>query len=68
MSRIWQSIITDVKQRTRQQSYIVSLLAMSVLTLLFFPSPASEYQTLIINGYRGVYNSAWIGLCLAIKP
>lgn len=50
----------------RQQSYKVTLLVMAALTLLFFPSPDSEYQTLIINGYRGIYNSAWIGLCLAM--
>ncbi len=66
MNAIWQSIITNIKQRTRQQSYIVSLLAMTALTMLFFPAPDSEYQTLIINGYRGIYNSSWIGVCLAM--
>ena len=39
---------------------------MCALTLLFFPSPDSEYQTLIISGYRGIYNSSWIGVCLAM--
>ncbi|ABE54365.1 hypothetical protein Sden_1077 [Shewanella denitrificans OS217] len=66
MSQTWQSIIADLKQRTRQQSFMVSLLAMSVLTLLFFPSPDAHYQTLVLNGYRGIYNSAWIGVCLAM--
>ncbi|WJG09242.1 hypothetical protein [Aliiglaciecola sp. LCG003] len=66
MSQVWQCIIADFKQRTRQQSFVVTLLAMSVLTLLFFPSPDAHYQTLVINGYRGIYNSAWIGVCLAM--
>jgi hypothetical protein len=66
MNTMWQCIIADFKQRTRQQSYIVALLAMSVLTLLFFPSPDAQYQTLVINGYRGIYNSAWLGVCLAM--
>lgn len=66
MNQIWQCIVADFKQRTRQQSFVVTLLAMSVLTLLFFPSPDAHYQTLVINGYRGIYNSAWIGICLAM--
>ena len=66
MQQVWQCIIADFKQRTRQQSFVVTLLAMSVLTLLFFPAPDAHYQTLVINGYRGIYNSAWIGICLAM--
>ncbi len=66
MNQIWLCIITDFKQRTRQQSFVVTLLAMSVLTLLFFPAPDAHYQTLVINDYRGIYNSAWIGICLAM--
>ncbi|MBA6391570.1 hypothetical protein H4J38_12415 [Colwellia sp. BRX10-3] len=66
MQQVWQCIVADFKQRTRQQSFVVTLLAMSVLTLLFFPSPDAYYQTLVINGYRGIYNSAWLGMCLAM--
>lgn len=66
MSQVWQCIKADFKQRTRQQSFVVTLLAMSVLTLLFFPAPDAHYQTLVINGYRGIYNSAWLGVCLAM--
>ena len=66
MNQVWQCINADFKQRTRQQSFVVTLLAMSVLTLLFFPSPDADYQTLVINGYRGSYNSAWLGVCLAM--
>ena len=66
MLQIWLLISADFKQRTRQQSFVVTLLAMSTLTLLFFPSPDAHYQTLVINGYRGIYNSAWLGICLAM--
>jgi len=66
MTQVWPLISADFKQRTRQQSFVVTLLAMSVLTLLFFPSPDAHYQTLVINGYRGIYNSAWLGVCLAM--
>jgi hypothetical protein len=66
MNQLWQCILADFKQRTRQQSFVVTLLAMSVLTLLFFPSLDAQYQTLVVNGYRGIYNSAWLGICLAM--
>jgi hypothetical protein len=59
-------MLADFRQRTRQQSFIVTLLSMSVLTLLFFPSLDAQYQTLVINGYRGIYNSEWLGICLAM--
>jgi hypothetical protein len=66
MGPLWQCILADFKQRTRQQSFIVTLLSMSILTLLFFPSLDAQYQTLVINGYRGIYNSEWLGICLAM--
>ena len=59
------SIKADFKQRVRQSSFVITLLVMALLTVLFFPAPSAEYQTLVINGYRGIYNSAWIGICLA---
>ncbi|WP_435274408.1 hypothetical protein ACMAZF_14025 [Psychrobium sp. nBUS_13] len=59
------SIKADFKQRIRQSSFIITLLVMALLTVLFFPAPSADYQTLVINGYRGIYNSAWIGIFLA---
>ena len=65
-SSITQSFIADFKQRTRQQSYLITLLVMALATILFFPAPQASYQTLIVDGYRGIYNSAWLGICLAM--
>ncbi|MFY0593532.1 hypothetical protein [Roseivirga sp.] len=33
---------------------------------LFIPSPDASYETVTIGGYRGVYNSAWIGAVSAL--
>lgn len=63
---LWPSIKADLKQRMRQNNFTVTLVLMSVLTLLFFPAPDAQYQTLVINDYRGIYNSEWIGICLAM--
>jgi hypothetical protein len=57
---------TDFRQRIHQQSYLVTLLSMMVLTILFSPSLDEGYQTVKIKDYRGIYNSAWMGASLAI--
>jgi len=66
INQLKQCVAADLRQRTRQQSYLITLLVMSLLAMLFFPSPESHYQTLVVNGYRGIYNSAWLGVCLAL--
>jgi ABC-type transport system involved in multi-copper enzyme maturation permease subunit len=60
--QVWRA---DFYNRSRQTSYLVILLLMLLLTLFFFPVTDANYQTLEINGYRGIYNSAWMGATLA---
>jgi hypothetical protein len=66
MTSLFHTFHADFKQRVRQQSYLVVLLAMAVLTMLFFPALDANYQTVQINDYRGIYNSAWMGASLAL--
>ena len=66
MNAIFHIFKADLRQRVRQQSYLVTLLSMTVLTMLFFPSLDEGYQTVQINDHRGMYNSAWMGASLAI--
>lgn len=66
MSPLTTSILADFRQRTRNQRFIVILLAMSLLTLIYFPAGDAGYNTLTVNGARGIYNSAWVGLCLGL--
>jgi hypothetical protein len=56
----------DFFDRIRRRNYLVSLMCMAVLTMLFFPNHEDVYATVVIGGYRGIYNSAWIGASLAI--
>jgi hypothetical protein len=39
---------------------------MIVVAYLFVPTPDASYVTIDIDGYRGVYNSAWIGAAVAM--
>ena len=56
----------DFYDRIRRRNYLVTLICMAILTMLFFPPSDAIYATLVIGGYRGIYNSAWIGATLAI--
>lgn len=63
MLHTWQA---DFYDRVRRRNYLVILLCMSVVTALFFPSNDDAYATVLIGGYRGIYNSQWVGASLAI--
>jgi hypothetical protein len=39
---------------------------MIVVAYLFVPTPDASYVTIDLDGYRGVYNSAWIGAAVAM--
>lgn len=56
----------DVLDRARRRNYLIILLCIAVLTVLFFPSNDDGYATVLIGGYRGIYNAHWVGASLAI--
>jgi hypothetical protein len=66
MTGLWHCFLADFRARRRQGNFGVTLLFMALLTMIFFPALDASYQTLVINGYRGIYNSAWMGAALAI--
>lgn len=56
----------DLLNNIRKPSFMMVILAMSVLAMLFLPQSDASYKTIDVDGYRGVYDSAWIGDTLAI--
>lgn len=56
----------DLFDRARRRNYLVILLCMSIVTALFFPSSSDQYATVLIGGYRGIYNAQWVGASLSI--
>jgi hypothetical protein len=56
----------DVKSRLSSTQFWWGLLGLTALTLILFPSPEAGYAVVDINGYRGLYNSAWMGISLAL--
>jgi len=60
---LYQMVRADFLERTRRYSFLVTL--ASALYLAY--AVATEKVWIVVgNGYRGVYNSAWIGALMAI--
>ncbi|MFY9709044.1 MAG: hypothetical protein WAK88_02630 [Candidatus Cybelea sp.] len=56
----------DVLERTRRYQYVASIVVTLVIGTLLVPGRGAGYETFLIDGYRGVYNSAWIGATFAL--
>ncbi|MHA2254653.1 MAG: hypothetical protein ACXAAM_01100 [Candidatus Heimdallarchaeaceae archaeon] len=52
---------STILQQIRSYRYLIILLFTLISAYLFIPASDAIYATLIIDGYRGSYNSAWIG-------
>lgn len=63
---IWALVRADVLERTRRYQYLATIVATMLLGTLLLPGRNSNYETFLIDGYRGVYNSAWVGASYAL--
>ena len=61
MKYIYSIIKADYLQRTRSYSFLITLAITIYAAYSFVPPPTASYTTLHVDGYRGVYNSAWVG-------
>ncbi|MES2265515.1 MAG: hypothetical protein V4520_02065 [Bacteroidota bacterium] len=61
MPYIYNIIKADYLQRTRSYSFLITLIVTVYAAYSFIPPDTAGYTTLSASGYRGVYNSAWVG-------
>jgi hypothetical protein len=61
MRYIYSIIKADYLQRTRSYSFLITLAVAIYAAYAFVPPPTARYTTLSMVGYKGVYNSAWVG-------
>lgn len=69
-----QLVKPQVKEKIRKRPFLWTLLLFAVLTFFYFPSGNETYTTLttvihsdsIEGGFRGIYNSAWMGLLVVL--
>ena len=60
---LYQMVRADFLERTRRYSFLVTLASALYLA---YAVAAEKVWIVVGNGYRGVYNSAWIGALMAI--
>jgi len=56
----------DFLERVRRYGFLVTLLACVYAGYAFLPPNPSRYVTLMVEGHRGIYNSAWVGAAMAM--
>ena len=66
MRYIYSIIKADYLQRTRSYSFLITLAITIYGAYSFVPPPTASYTTLNIVGYKGIYNSAWVGYVSAM--
>lgn len=69
MSRLWviySLTRADLLERTRRYQYVATIAVTLLIGTLLVPAKNAAYETFLIDGYRGIYNSAWIGATFAI--
>lgn len=57
----------DLLERTRGYGFLVTLFLSIIGAFLFVPNSQATYAVLLIDQYRGVLNSAWIGAAVSIS-
>jgi hypothetical protein len=56
----------DLLERTRRYQYVATIAVTLLIGTLLVPAKIAGYETFLVDGYRGIYNSAWIGATFAI--
>jgi hypothetical protein len=59
--------VADFLERTRRPAYLATLAAAVVLGYLALPPVGSLWVVMNAGGYRGEYNSAWVGTVAALS-
>jgi hypothetical protein len=58
--------VADFRERTRRPAYVVTLAAAVMLGYVALPPTSSLYVVMNAGGYRGIYNSAYVGTATAL--
>lgn len=64
---LYRILVADFLERVRRYSFLVVLGFTVLMGYLFVPDASANYTILNMGGYRGLYNSAWVGMMAAIS-
>ncbi len=63
---IFALVRADFLERTRRYQYLATVAVTLLVGALLLPARNAGYETFLIDNYRGVYNSAWVGASYAL--
>lgn len=63
---IYHLVRADFLERVRRYSFLITIGVTVFAAYSFVPPADALYATMDLGGYRGIYNSAWIGATVAI--
>jgi hypothetical protein len=66
LGTIYHLVRADFIERARRYSTLIILGITIGLTILYLPPIDADYVTFSMDGYRGVYNSAWVGATVTV--
>ncbi len=66
VNRAWAVALGDFRERSRRYSFWIFLVLMAYAAFLFLPTAQAGYSCIVLDGNRGVYNSAWVGVQVAL--
>src|SRR5688572_6126 len=58
--------VADLRERTRALRFWVILGIVAIASWWCFPPPGADWMTVSVDGARGAYSSAWVGMTLAL--
>ncbi|MFD0485362.1 hypothetical protein ACFQ46_22425 [Kineococcus sp. GCM10028916] len=65
-ARLARMTVGDLRERMRRPAYAVVVLASIGLAALAVPDPRSRWSIITVSGYRGLYDSAYVGTVTAV--
>ena len=66
LGTIYHLVRADFIERARRYSTLIILAITIGLTALYLPPIDADYVTFSMDGYRGIYNSAWVGATVTV--
>jgi ABC-type transport system involved in multi-copper enzyme maturation permease subunit len=63
---LWALALSDFRERVRRPAFLAILLAAVALGYAAAPPASADYALLSVGGYRGVYDSEYLGTVLAL--
>jgi len=63
---VYSIALADFWERTRRYQYLATLVVTLIAGVFFVPPQSAGYVAFNVDGYRGIYNSPWMGAMMAI--